>query len=256
MAKWGEAKLTEEEKKAKEEEKQRIQAEQERQRFNRQINYLVMRKMWQTIRHRAKKGSHGQTIYDVFHLSRERYTRIIRGQNIRLSENELRRLVAETGVRKEIFEGKDHFRFEAITEKDWQRLFHLRNMDDIEERVKGEKGEDEGKKRIKSERKKRLEDIRNYEKNLYEQMKQSDIDLLKNPDLYYFAVYLKSGKPATNTDMETDLREKVQLLNSVSLIQLERCGLTVLQEYFQVLEKQIDITGTLLRYMKLKQQEK
>lgn len=56
MAKRGEAKLTEEEKKAKEEEKQRIQAEQERQRFNRQINYLVMRKMWQTIRHRAKKA--------------------------------------------------------------------------------------------------------------------------------------------------------------------------------------------------------
>lgn len=129
-------------------------------------------------------------------------------------------------------------------------------MGDIVERVKGEKGEDERKKRIKSERKKRLEDIRNYEKNLYEQMKQSDIDLLKNPDLYYFAVYLKSGKPATNTDMETDLREKVQLLNSVSLTQLERCGSTVLQEYFQVLEKQIDITGTLLRYMKLKQQEK
>lgn len=204
--------------------------ELERQKFNRQINFLVMRTMWQELRGRAKKGSAGQTIYTAFHMSRERYTRIIRGEPVRFSKEELKRLMVETGVRSEIFEGKDCFHFEAISHKDWKRLFDLR-IEDIKK-------------------------AKDYEKNLYRQMVASDVDLLKNPDLYYFAVYLKSGKPATDMSIEEDLSEKVNWLNSVRMAQLERCRLEILREYVRGLEKQLDIAGSLLRYMELKQQEK
>lgn len=198
--------------------------------FNRQINFLVMRTMWQELRGRAKKGSEGQTIYAAFHMSRERYTRIIRGEPVRFSKEELKRLMVETGVRSEIFEGKDCFHFEAISHKDWKKLFDLRDVDIKKAKV--------------------------YEKNLYGQMAPSDVDLLKNPDLYYFAVYLKSGKPATDMSIEEDLSKGVNWLNSVRLAQLERCRLEVLREYVQGLEKQLDIAGSLLRYMELKQQGK
>lgn len=235
------------------------------QRFYMQINYLVMRTMWQAIRKRAKNNSTGQTIYDAFHMSRERYTRIIRGQKIRLSEEELRRLVSETGVRREIFEGKAYFQFDAISEKDWKKLFDLRNMDDIQGKTKAEnlegKSEEETEKierrrkeRIKTEQKNKRKDARDYEKYLYKQMNQSDIDLLKNPDLYCFAVYLKRGRPETDIDIETALKERIKLLNSVSFSQLERCRSEVLQEYLQVLKNQMDIAETLLKYIQLKQQ--
>ena len=112
--------------------------EQERQRLNRQINFLVMRKMWQRLRGRAKKGSEGQTIYAAFHMSRERYTRVIRGEPVRFSKEELKRLVVETGVRSEIFEGKDCFHFEAISRRDWQRLFELREVNIAGVEMKGE----------------------------------------------------------------------------------------------------------------------
>lgn len=201
--------------------------EQERQRLNRQINFLIMRKMWQNIRGRAKKGSEGQTIYAAFHMSRERYTRIIRGEAVRFSRKELERLLRETGVRSEIFEGKTAFEFEAISRKEWQRLFDLREED--------------------------IKKARAYEKNLYAQMKKSDAELLKNPDLYYFAVYLKNGKAAVDRNIEAELKNLIQQLNDMGLAQLEQCGLEVLREYLRELERQKDIAGTLLHYIELKQ---
>lgn len=201
--------------------------ERERQRLNRQINFLIMRKMWQNIRGRAKKGSEGQTIYAAFHMSRERYTRIIRGEAVRFSRKELERLLRETGVRSEIFEGKTAFEFEAISRKEWQRLFDLREED--------------------------IKKARAYEKNLYAQMKKSDVELLKNPDLYYFAVYLKNGKAAVDRNIEAELKDLIQQLNDMGLAQLEQCGLEVLREYLRELERQKDIAGTLLHYIELKQ---
>lgn len=203
--------------------------EKERRQLNRQINFLVMRKMWQEIRGRANRGSTSQTIYTAFHMSRERYTRVIRGETVRFSEEELKRLMTETGVRGEIFEGKDCFQFENISRNDWKKLFALRDED--------------------------IKAAKEYEKYLYEQMAKSDVDMLKNPDLYYFAVYLKNGKPATDTDVEENLQRGIQWLSSITLTQLERCRVEVLQEYLQALEQQKDIANTLFHYVELKRQE-
>lgn len=201
-------------------------SDQER-RLNRQINFLIMRKMWQTIRGRAKKGSEDQTIYAAFHMSRERYTRIIRGEAVRFSKGELERLMRETGVRSDIFEGITAFEFEAISLKDWQKLFELREVD--------------------------IAKAREYEKYLYNQMKQSDVDLIKNPDLYHFAVYLKRWKAATDKSIEADLKNIIQQLDAFSLAHLEQCDVNILREYLQGLKKQVDIASTLVRYIELKQ---
>lgn len=201
-------------------------SDQER-RLNRQINFLIMRKMWQTIRGRAKKGSEDQTIYAAFHMSRERYTRIIRGEAVRFSKGELERLMRETGVRSDIFEGITAFEFEAISLKDWKKLFELREVD--------------------------IAKAREYEKYLYNQMKQSDVDLIKNPDLYHFAVYLKRWKAATDKSIEADLKNIIQQLDAFSLAHLEQCDVNILREYLQGLKKQVDIASTLVRYIELKQ---
>ena len=201
-------------------------SDQER-RLNRQINFLIMRKMWQTIRGRAKKGSEDQTIYVAFHMSRERYTRIIRGEAVRFSKGELERLMRESGVLSDILEGITAFEFEAISLKDWQKLFELREVD--------------------------IAKAREYEKYLYNQMKQSDVDLIKNPDLYHFAVYLKRWKAATDKSIEADLKNIIQQLDAFSLAHLEQCDINILREYLQGLKKQMDIASTLVRYIELKQ---
>ena len=82
---------------------------QQSQTMNRRINFLVMRKMWQKIRGRAKKNSgNRETIYQAFGMSRERYTRAINGEKIRFSQKELKELVERTGVSAEIFQGKTY----------------------------------------------------------------------------------------------------------------------------------------------------
>ena len=74
--------------------------------LNRQINFLIMRKMWQDIRGRAKKGEAGrETIYHAFGMSRERYTRAINGETVRFSQKELRDLMVKTGVNSDSFQG-------------------------------------------------------------------------------------------------------------------------------------------------------
>lgn len=98
--------------------------------LNRQINFLIMRKMWQDIRGRAKRGEAGkETIYHAFDMSRERYTRAINGEPVRFSQKELRDLMLKTGVNSDIFQGVTCFQFEAITRKDWEKLFVLRGED-------------------------------------------------------------------------------------------------------------------------------
>lgn len=203
--------------------------ERDRRTLNRQINFFVMRKMWQELRGRARKGSSDRTIYETFHMSRERYTRVIRGEPVRFSKEELKQLMLETGLRSEIFEGKDVFQFERISQSDWEKLFQLRDEN--------------------------IKQAREYEKYLYEQMTPHDVDLLKNPDLYYFAVYLKSGKPITDASLEENLKEGMKWLNSINLGLLERCKSDVLEEYLQSLKRQVDMTGTLLHFRELKQQE-
>lgn len=199
--------------------------------LNRQINFLVMRKMWQIIRGRAQKGSMGeQTIYKAFGMSRERYTRVLNGENVRFSKKELKLLMQKTGLRSEIFEGKDCFQFEGISRKSWTTLFLLRGQN--------------------------IKKAREYEKNLYEQTQPSDADILNNPDIYRFAVYLKRLEPATNTTIEERLQENIEVIQRMEFQHLEQCGEGILKNYLMVLQKQVDMVETLTRYAVLRQESK
>lgn len=109
MEKFGEPKLSEEEKKPREEQKEREKekkkAEEARRLKNRRINYFVMRYMWQVVRGR----SGDDTIYNAFGMSRERYTRILDTGKVRYRKNELEELVHHTGIPRTIFTGEERY---------------------------------------------------------------------------------------------------------------------------------------------------
>lgn len=202
---------------------------QQRQTMNRRINFLVMRKMWQKIRGRAKKNSgNRETIYQAFGMSRERYTRAINGEKIRFSQKELKELVERTGVSAEIFQGKTCFQFDAISQQDWEKLFELRDTD--------------------------MKQARIYERNLYEQMQKSDMDIVRNPDLYRFVVYVQSMASVTDLRLGREMQETIDWMKKTSVRKLERCEPGILQEYLSELEKQMDIVKTLVHYRELKQE--
>ena len=100
--------------------------------FNRQINYFIMRYMWQVVRGRNSQD----TIYLAFGTSRARYTRVIDTGAIRYGVGELAGLQQVTGLRKEIFTGEVRFdcpvpikpgsdELTSITTKDWEEMFNL-----------------------------------------------------------------------------------------------------------------------------------
>ena len=166
--------------------------------LNRQINFLIMRKMWQDIRGRAKRGEAGkETIYHAFGMSRERYTRAINGEPVRFSQKELRDLMLKTGVNSDIFQGVTCFHFEAITRKDWEKLFVLR-------------GEN-------------IQRARTFERNLYQQITKKDLDMVTNPDLYRLAVYLRTSAPVTDFQLEETIREQMNWMDKNGIASLERC---------------------------------
>ena len=195
--------------------------------LNRQINFLIMRKMWQDIRGRAKRGEAGkETIYHAFGMSRERYTRAINGEPVRFSQKELRDLMLKTGVNSDIFQGVTCFHFEAITRKDWEKLFVLR-------------GED-------------IQRARTFERNLYQQITKKDLDMVTNPNLYRLTVYLRTSAPVTDFQLEETIREQMNWMDKNGIASLERCDPELLGDYLDALEKHIDMVRTLTHYRELK----
>lgn len=195
--------------------------------LNRQINFLVMRKMWKDIRGRAKKGQGGKdTIYQAFGMSRERYTRAINGDPVRFSEQELHDLMLQTGVNSAIFQGASSFQFEAISRSAWKKLFELRAKD--------------------------IKKAREYESNLYRQITKKDLDVVTNPDIYRLAVYLRTSAPVTNIQLEEAVQEKINWIDKTDINSLERCSPQLLKDYLTSLEKHIDAIKTLVHYWELK----
>lgn len=194
--------------------------------FNRQINFLVMRKLWQIIRGRAPRGA-TETIYTDFDMSRARYTRAVDGDRIRFSKKELEHLVLKTGLRSDIFEGRTHFQFRDISDKDWKKLFELRGNKDA-----GYKGQED---------------------YVFSLIQEEKINPVENPDFYRFVVYLKQGVSATDINVEQKLQKLIVDMNAIKFHQLERCGADILKEYLNILRQQMDATGTLVHYMELKQ---
>lgn len=204
-------------------ERQRLQEEEIR--FNRQVNFFVMRKTWLKVRGRAKKGETGKpTIYDVFEISRERYTRILNRENVRLAQTEIEKLSRKTQVSSAIFEGKRRFQFEQITRGDWKRLFELRDESITEFHKTGNE--------------------------LFAKIKKED--LKKGTDLYNFTLYLKYRVD----NIGEQVCQTTKWMNGADLEQLEKCNRGLLKEYLKAIERQMNIIETLLRYEELKKENK
>lgn len=164
-----------------------------------------------------QKGAEDQTtIYTALGIKRARYIRVLNGDPVRFSKDELRKLMELTGMRREIFEGTDCFKFANISRKDWKGLFDKREKD-----MKG---------------------FREYEKELYNYIKPSDGTLLNNADLYHFIVYLKKGDDEANA-----IVKKITLnMENVDFIQIEKLDRETLKTYIKGLERQLDIAKTCL----------
>ena len=90
--------------------------------LNCQINYFVMRRIWNILHKRGK-----ESLYDALGIKKVRYTRQVDSGSIRLTKDELKQMVDQTGVSEGIFKGEYCFAITGETENDWEDLFQKRD---------------------------------------------------------------------------------------------------------------------------------
>lgn len=205
--------------------------EKKEQKLNRQINFLVMREMWQVVRGRASSRGKGtsQTIYDAFGISRGRYSRAIDGSNIRISREEIERLMVLTGLSRQIFQGQDCFRFEDITRKNWAELFQIREYD--------------------------IEKFEEHKDYLFSLIKSSDDDLVRNGDFYRYMRYLEHKEIEVDFPLAEAIGKYTEWARDVKVSNLEKCPMETLKSYYDELQRQSDIVGTVLHYAELRRMD-
>jgi len=217
----------------------------EEKKFNRQVNFFIMRYMWQVICGRNPND----TIYMAFNTSRERYTRIINTGVVRYAKGELDSLSQITGLKKEIFSGEVRFKCPygvkksntgkkqvieeiEITDEDWKALFQWRKV------RSGAKGQVSPQDRI-------------YE--CLRKVKQSDVE---NWDFYRLCYFLKERVPAPSKVTKEQFRDMVQSVRNLSFSILDNCEVAQLQSLQKLLQDKNKLVTGIITYKNAKAGEK
>lgn len=216
---------------------------------NMQINYFVMRYMWQLIRGRSKT----ETIYNEFDMSRVRYTRILNAENVRYAQKELNRLVYITGLPESIFTGKSRFTFvnskgeEIIAENTWKQWCEWR--------------EKKGKNRKQEALDEKLNEEPSNGKStqdticacLNEAAKQVEENAgSQNWEFYQLCYYLSEQKPAPKNDPELQIKRAKIAIQELSFETLDSCNVARLKELSNEMRKKYDLIKAIMTYKSAK----
>lgn len=264
-----EKKAIEREQRAKEAQANRERREQEKQEaaelkkqreFNRQVNYFVMRYMWQAIRGRSAD----ETIYLAFNMSRERYTRIIETGKVSYGKNELDFLREKTGIPKEIFTGDIRFTCpdklgnDTISDAEWANLFMLRekrkdrkalmkakrdrvaviNVRDTKRRNQAE----EERKQSEAEYQKAEQGYKDKEKEIGKKLQNASI----KGDTPFQRMY-SFFKNGYGSRLER-LQEIAQALAKIKVAFLDECSQNELDQLYRELSRRSRIVNAVLLY--------
>ena len=207
---------------------------EQKKQFNRRVNYFIMRYMWQVI-HGRSRGD-GDTIYNAFNTSRERYTRIINTGVVRYGRNELADLQQITGLRKEIFTGEERFICPYkgengevhITEQDWKDW---------------DKERKEGQEKV-------------VQKKIWECLKKVSRTNIENREFYRLCFYLKNMEPAPSKTSPETLRHIMTEINQLSFSLLDGCQVGQLQKLQKLLKEKNALISSMIVYKNARDKER
>ncbi len=235
--------------------------DEDSKKFNRQINFYIMRYMWQVIRGRSPSGKNA-TIYAELDTSRGRYTRIVDGENIRISKNELDTWVKKTGLPGGVFTGDIRIECvqyvterkqvvpKTVTPQEWNELFSLRKKRkkayDYKETTN--KTDDEDVKISEEAHSKAKNAYADKEKELQLRLrcaKRLDTDHKEFSKLCYWLKHLEAA-PAKLQD--EDVRTVTKALKSLTFRKLDDCELGPLEILMKALQEKAKLAKTIFDY--------
>lgn len=198
----------------------------DKQKLNRQVNYFIMRRMWQVIRGRSADD----TIYKAFKTSRERFTRVINTGIIRYGKGELAGLCQLTGLSEDIFTGKTRFvcpykdgdQEQCITEEEWVHLFKWR-------KARNSGGGDRQKK-------------------IYTLLNKVNKRNIENHDFYRLCYFLTECKPAPLRLPSDKIRGITAEMNRMSFEVLDSCEIGQLRKLEALMQSKLALVKSIRVY--------
>lgn len=229
-----------------------LSTEERGKQFNRQVNYFIMRYMWQVVCGKSKRETE-DTIYNAFDTSRERYTRVINAGIIRYKDKELEMLTQRTGLSEGIFTGEERFQCPHIVDKtrygdialeEWHKLLDWRRPSETKEEDKVTEAGNEVK--TKPEGLKELQD------GIYKKLRSVERKSRKNREFYRLCYYLRERQPAPIKTSVEILQDGVTAIRSWDFNLLDDISIKNLETLQDVLSQKLTLVTTVLSYKKVK----
>ena len=214
-------------------EKTQAQALEDKKRFNRQVNFFVMREMWQVVR----GPNADDTIYICFYINRKRYTQVIDTGIIRYKKGELVWLQALTGLRKEIFTGEARFECSYKSERGAQDKNNLITAEDWDALVQWRK------QKVKST--KTGNTIQDRVCSLLSKADQRNVETW---DFYQLCYFLRERKAAPHKLPSETIQEIETAIKKISFFLLDRSEVGQLKKLHALMKSKQSLLNAMIVY--------
>lgn len=248
--------------------------------FNLQVNYFIMRYMWQVICGRTSKGEN-DTIYNAFQTSRERYTRVINTGKIRYGKGELEALSQLTGIDKAIFTGERMFKCSYTVQKkvvdshtkevkkvsdekyikleDWKAMFQCRKSRRGEgggETPPTQPGQEKQSVPPNGQTEQKQGKAETPQDKICKQLKKANRTNVQNWDFYQLCYYLTNKRPAPIRQDEETLRSIETSIKALTFTLLDRCQVAQLQDLQKLMKEKQQIISSMIGYKNARDKER
>lgn len=199
--------------------------------FNRQVNYLIIEKMWMYL----NKGEDKQKLYELLDINKNMYTRIrtadvynkvdLEGRWER-KNSPLRKL----GLSKEIMIGLEMIEIEGITKSDWEKYIRLRYESDDKEDYS---------------RKSNLQSMNRKLKDTFAGLEADKKDKRDIGKLFYFFKY---GRAVTLDMPDAEMVDLRDSLKHVNIENMKVCDKDLRKEVYESLKEKYRQLDIILKY--------
>lgn len=218
--------------------------------FNRQVNYMIIEKMWKYIH----KKEDIQNLYELLDIDKNAYSRIrnadtFQGVDLEKRWNKKDSRISATGLSKEIMTGKDMIEIEGVTREEWKQYLDYRY--DESKKVKRHSADsnysDDEKRKISI----RTSSMQYFNKKLntvFENLTANKRDKRDIAKLYYFFKYGRS------VDLDMPDREMVDLKDSLNQVDVEKmklCDMELKKEVYALLKEKYEQLRIIVEYNSL-----
>lgn len=194
--------------------------------FNRQVNYLIIEKMWEYL----NKGKDKQELYNLIGINKNMYYRIRTADTYNCVNLDRRwdyenSSLRKTGLSKEIMTGLEMIEIDGITKENWEEYINFRYKD----------------KEQSSYRTSAMQLMNRKLKDTFAGLKVDKKDKRDISKLFYFFKY---GRAVTLDISDTEMIDLKESLSHVSVENMKVCDKFLRKEIYELLKekyRQLDI---------------